>query len=70
VASSLRRSAEVLSARIGAHAEYASFAPPTVTKAHSHAPRGRLPVLRFLWLASLVLFVVVVILAALVGLGL
>jgi hypothetical protein len=59
-----------LSARIGAHAEYSSFAPPAVTKVEPPAPAGRLPVLRFLWLASLALFVVVVIFAALVALGL
>jgi hypothetical protein len=69
VSSSLRRSAQALSDRIGADARYSSFAPPTLRKAEPHARPGRFTILRLLWLASLALFILVLILAALVALG-
>jgi hypothetical protein len=70
VATSLRRSAQALTERIGADATYSSFALMALSEAGPSAPSGRLPILRFLWLASLALFVVVLILAALVVVGL
>jgi hypothetical protein len=70
VPSSLRQSAEALSERIGADANYSSFVLPAVSEAERSAPSGRPSMLRLLWLASLALFLVVLILAALVGLGL
>jgi hypothetical protein len=70
VPSSLRSSAEALSERIGADANYSSFVPPRSIEGEPLAPSGRPAILRLLLLASLALFVVVLVLAALVLLGL
>jgi hypothetical protein len=70
--SGLRRSGEVIRERIGPDATYPSFVRPSVINAErppTTPPVSGFRVLRLLWLASLALFVVVVILAVLVALG-
>jgi hypothetical protein len=68
VSSSLSRSAQALSDRIGANAKYSSFAPPALRKTEPPTGPGRFTILRLLWLASLALFLLVLIVAALVAL--
>lgn len=67
--SGLRQSAHAISERVGPDAAYSSFVPPTVRDAEADDPRERSRVLRFLSLASLALFVFVLIMAAIVALG-
>jgi hypothetical protein len=64
-----RESANAIRERIGSDARYSPFVPPRVGDAHA----GRVAsqrIDRVLWIASLVLFVFVVLLAVLVALGL
>ncbi len=63
-----RESADAIRERIGPRARYSLFVPPRVSVAPPRPLSQRIG--RVLWIASLVLFVCVVILAVLVAVGL